>query len=100
MSKMKVSVPHNLTIDDAKQRLENFIGILKQEYGSNLDNVKEDWNGNQGTFSFKAMGMPIEGNIYVESREVNIEGNLPMAAIPFKGKIESTIQDQLRTLLS
>lgn len=100
MSKMKVRVPHSLTIDDARQRLENFIGILKQEYGSNLDHIKEDWQGNQGTFSFKAMGMAVEGNIVVEPSEVYVEGDLPIAALPFKGKIESTIQDQLKTLLS
>lgn len=100
MSKMKVSVPHNLTMDDARQRLENFVGILKQEYGSNLDNVREDWHGNKGTFSFKAMGMAVEGNVSVEPNEVYIEGDLPMAALPFKGKIESTIKDQLKTLLS
>lgn len=100
MSKMKVSVPHNLTIDDAKQRLENFVGILKQEYGSNLDDIREDWQGNRGTFSFKAMGMSVEGNVFVEPKEVFIEGDLPMAALPFKGKIESTIKDQLKTLLS
>lgn len=100
MSKMKLRVPHNLTIDDARQRLENFIGILKQEYGSNLDNVQENWQGNQGSFSFKAMGMAVEGNISIEPGEVYLEGDLPMAAIPFKGKIESTIQDQLKTLLS
>lgn len=100
MSKMKVSVQHNLTIDDARQRLENFIGILKQEYGSNLDNIKEDWNGNRGTFSFRAMGMAVEGDIFIDPNQVSIEGNLPMAALPFKGKIENTIEEQLRTLLS
>lgn len=100
MPKMKVSVPHNLTTDDAKQRLENFVGILKQEYGSNLDDIREDWQGNKGTFSFKAMGMSVEGNVLVEPNEVFIEGDLPIAALPFKGKIESTIKDQLKTLLS
>lgn len=100
MSKLKISVPHQLDREEAKERLENFINILKEEFGGNVQNLQENWNDYSGAFSFKAMGFAVEGDIHIEPNSVTLEGSLPMAAIPFKGKIESTVRERLQVLLS
>lgn len=100
MPKMKISVPHKLNQEDAKSRVMNLIGSLKGQFGSQVSNVQENWNGNNGNFSFSAMGMSVKGLISVGSNEVNLEGDLPIAALPFKGTIENTIKDKLSAMLS
>lgn len=100
MPKMNISVPHNLNQEDVRNRLQNLVGSLKQQYGDQLKNVQENWSGDKGDFSFTAMGVNVKGTVSVQSNSVNIEGDLPLTALPFKGTIESTIKDRLKTLLS
>jgi hypothetical protein len=100
MPKLKVSVQHNIGEKDAKDRVVNLINILKEEYKGQISDVHESWEGDNGSFSFKIMGFLIDGNIIVDSRTVHLEGSLPLAAIPFKGRIESTIKSRMETLLS
>ncbi|MGE5401858.1 MAG: polyhydroxyalkanoic acid system family protein [Ignavibacteriales bacterium] len=100
MAKMKISVPHNLGEGEAASRVRNLVSQLKNQYGSQITDMKETWNGNKGNFSFRAMGINVDGEIFVEPSQVNLEGNLPMAALPFKGTIESTIRNKLESLLS
>jgi hypothetical protein len=99
MTKMTISVPHNLGAGEAQNRIKNLVGNLKKQFGGQIDDVQESWNGNRGNFSFKAMGMAVDGNILVQPDSVNLEGNLPLSAMPFKGTIERTIKDQLSSLL-
>ncbi|MGE5679287.1 MAG: polyhydroxyalkanoic acid system family protein [Bacillota bacterium] len=100
MPKMNISVPHNLGAGEAQNRIKNLVGDLKKQFGDQIDNVQESWEGNKGNFSFRAMGMSIDGNILVKPDSVSLEGNLPLTAMPFKGTIERTIKDQLSSLLS
>jgi hypothetical protein len=65
-----------------------------------VSDVKEEWKGTDGQFSFKAMGFDISGNVQVTGSEVKIQGNLPFAASMFKSRIESTIQEKARQLLA
>jgi hypothetical protein len=100
MPKLKVSVPHNIGEKDAKERIVNLINILKEEYKGQVSDVHESWEGDKGSFSFKIMGFSVNGDIIVDPRTVHLEGNLPLAAVPFKGRIESTIKSRMETLLS
>ena len=45
-------------------------------------------------------GFPVSGTLIVKPSEVEISGDLPFAAMLFKGKIESGIHDQLKKLLA
>ena len=100
MAKMKISVEHHLEQEEVKERLENFFNLLKEEYGNSLQNIQENWNGNQLVFSFTGMGMTVDGTMDIKPEEVIVEGTIPLAALPFKNRIESTLRDQLSTLLS
>lgn len=99
MSKFLVSVPHNLSEDEARSRVQNMISGLKNQFGSQISDINETWTGNRNDFSFRAMGMAIKGGLNVNAADVTLDGDLPLAALPFKGTIEKTIKDQLSTLL-
>lgn len=100
MSKLKVSVPHKMNEDEAKKRIANLVNQLKQEYQGQVSDIHESWQGNNGHFAMKIMGITVDGDILVEPHSVHLEGNLPLAALPFKGRIESTIKSRMESLLS
>jgi hypothetical protein len=100
MPSMKMSVPHRLDRDEAARRLKDFIVKMQAQYGSQAKNVKESWNGYTGNFSMEVMGMALSMVLDVEPSEIQMQGEFPFAAMPFKGKIESTVRDKLNELLA
>ena len=94
-----MSVPHHLTRDEAAGRIKNFITRLQAQYGNQVSDLQESWAGTTGNFSFKVMGLLVTGWLDIGATEVTMEGDLPFAALPFRGQIESTIRQQIETLL-
>lgn len=100
MPSIKVSVPHKLGQEEATRRLKNFIQEMREQYGSQAKNVQETWNGNTGQFSMDVMGMTLRGTLNIEPDQASMEADLPMAAMMFKGKIESQVRDKMGSLLA
>ena len=100
MPTVKVSVPHNLGADEAKKRITHLFTETKGQLGNTVTDVQESWIDNKGIFSFKAMGFTVGGNLSVESAVVDVEVNLPFAALPFKSKLENELTTRAKALLS
>lgn len=100
MPKMSITVPHQLGQAEALNRIQQLAGQLKTQYGNEISDLHEQWNGPDGQFSFKAMGFNVAGDIHVGNNSVDISGDLPMMAIPFKGQIEQRIQERAAALLA
>lgn len=100
MPSITVSVAHNLTRQQAAERLKNMAEQLKKQYGNMVQNLKETWSGEAGNFSFTVMGFDVSGMINVEDHEVNMDGQIPFAALAFKGRIESVLREKMTELLS
>lgn len=100
MPKMSIVVPHKLSQDEAMGRIKHLLGEVKTDYGDKVSDLRETWSGNRGEFAFKAMGFSIAGTLDVKPGEVALNGSLPLAAMPFKSKIESTIRDRATRLLA
>lgn len=100
MPKMNVRVPHHLTQAEAASRIKNLIGELKQKFGDRIQNLQESWSGSGGTFSFETIGFKLSGTLSVGPSEVQIEGSLPFAALPFRGMVEQAILEKAKDLLS
>ncbi len=100
MPKMSIVVPHKLTQEEALGRVQRLLGDMKTQYGDQISELSEQWSGNRGEFSFKAMGFATSGTLDVTPAQVEFNGSLPFAATPFKGKIESTIRDRAEKLLA
>ena len=100
MPSMSVSVPHKLSQEEATTRLKKFVSEMKTQFGSQAKNLSESWESNKGTFSFEVMGMSLSGVLNIEPDQVRMDGQFPMTALPFKGKIESAVRDKLQQLLA
>ena len=99
MPKSTINVPHELGKDDALTRIKDILVQAKAQYGDKLSDLQENWTDDGGTFSFKAMGFKISGAMTVTDSNVEIVGDYPFAALPFKGTIESTLRERAERLL-
>ncbi len=100
MPSIKVSVPHQLGVDEAKQRIMRLLSEAKGQMGNKVSDLEESWTNNRGTFRFKAMGFAVSGHLQIEVDTVNVEANLPFAALPFKNRLEGDLLKKARDLLS
>jgi putative polyhydroxyalkanoate system protein len=100
MPKFGVRVPHTLTKDEARSRLERFIDVLKAKSGNQVSDLQQAWEGDTLKFHFKTFGIAIDGGITVAENELDLAGDLPFAAMIFKGKIESEIREQLERIVA
>ena len=95
MPKINLEIPHALTAEEARGRLEKFTESLSKEQVSDLE---RSWNGNTLTFSFKTFGIQIVGELTAEHEKLLVNLELPFSAMMFKGKIESEMKKQLERL--
>ena len=100
MPGMSIVVPHSLTQDQALGRIKGLLATVKTDYGDKVTDLTETWSGNRADFAFKAMGMGVSGTLVVSPGQVELNGKLPFAALPFKGKIEETIRTRATQLLA
>ncbi|MEM1303386.1 MAG: polyhydroxyalkanoic acid system family protein [Planctomycetota bacterium] len=99
MPKFNVAVPHTLGREDAVEKLKHFSEKIAEFGQGQVKDIEQAWDGDQLTFSFKTVGVTIAGTMDVGDDEVAVQGDLPFAAALFKGKIESSISEQLQKLL-
>lgn len=95
-----VTVPHNLGKDEALRRIKGMLDDAQNKGDGRISDLEETWNGDTGTYSFKAGGFKVNGSIKVRDNSVEIDLDYPMAARPFKSKIESTLRDRTEALLA
>jgi hypothetical protein len=100
MPRLNVSVKHNLGKEEATRRIKHLIDEMKNQIGDTVSNVQESWIDNTATFSFHVMGMAVEGALYVEPLQVQLVGKLPIAALPFKAKLQKDLECKARQLLA
>ncbi len=100
MSKLEVAVPHKLAKEEAVSRIQQLMTKMQQEQKDIVQNVKEEWNGNRGQFSFTAKGFNVAGTIDVNDNEVVMNSELPMMLSFFKDTIANVIKDKAGKLLS
>jgi hypothetical protein len=95
MPKFSVDVPHQLGQEEAKSRVQGLLQRVKDKYQSQVSDLEESWTDNVLTFEFKTYGFKIGGKLTAVADSVKIDGDLPIAAMMFKGRIEQTIRDEL-----
>jgi putative polyhydroxyalkanoate system protein len=97
--KFNIEVPHQLSAQEAKTRLEKKAEFLLGRFGDQVKDMTQSWDGDILNFGFKTLGMRFDGAVGVEDDRVVVNGDLPFAAMMFKGKIESEIRGQLEHIL-
>jgi hypothetical protein len=97
--KFHLEIPHTLSADDARSRLERFAESLQARFQDKVSDLEQAWNGNTLSFGFKSFGFKIGGAIAALDQKLDVTGDIPLSAMMFKGKIESEIREQLGRLM-
>jgi hypothetical protein len=100
MANLDVVIPHNLRQQEAIERVKKLLTEIKRKHGDRISDLKENWEGNVGEFSFTAQGFNVSGNLEVNSTNVKLTGKIPLALSLFKGAIIKTIYDEGSKILS
>lgn len=100
MSALNLTIPHNLSKEEALTRIKNLLSNLKEEKKDIVSNVQENWQDNKGNFSFKAQGFNLAGDIVVNDADVQINSDLPFAVSFFKSAISDMITKKTKELLA
>ncbi len=100
MPKFNTEVQHSLGKDKAIERLRSFSDRIREQYAGQVSDMEESWNDDGLNFGFSVMGMGIGGSIKVDDTKATVDGNLPIAAAMFRGKIESEIKGHLEDVLA
>jgi hypothetical protein len=97
---LNISVPHNLSQDEAFRRIHLHITNLRTQYAHHIQGFQEDWKGNTGAFRGTVKGQHVVGTVTVNSSDVTVQGRLPVIAFFMRGRIEKGIREELGRLLS
>jgi putative polyhydroxyalkanoate system protein len=100
MPKFNVQVPHSLTREEARARLERFADRLQQKFQTQVSDLDQSWEDDTLRFRFKTYGIPLSGGIAVNDASLDVDGDLPFTAMMFRGKIESSIREELEKLVA
>jgi hypothetical protein len=95
-----MSVPHTLSQEEATRRLREQIQSARSSFSEHVQNFEEHWEGNTLAFSFTTFGFKVKGTLNSEPSAVQVNADLPMAALMFKGMIEQQVREQLGRVLA
>ncbi len=100
MPAFNVEVPHSLSRDEAVDRLKGFVEKVRQQYKDQVSSVSGNWNDNVLDFAITAYGFSLSGKVAVEEQIARLTGQLPFAALAFRGKIEQSFASELKKALA
>lgn len=99
MPKFHLEVPHTLPSEEAQSRLQRLIEMELDQHKEKLSDLSHSWIGNTLQFAFKTFGFKVAGAVESLDQKVVVNGDIPIAAMMFKGKIESALRERLQRLL-
>jgi len=100
MPSLTVAVPHDLQQQEATDRLKARFGNLKDRFGRDVRDVKEEWDGHLLRFGFTTYGIQIRGTVTSGASDVTVAADLPLVAMPLKGAIERQIREELEKIVA
>jgi hypothetical protein len=92
MGKMSFSVPHSLSKDEARKRIEGLGQHWLTKYG-----LKVDWSGDKARLAGKVMGIPVEADLEVLDHAVSAVATDP--GFLFRDKAKKYVQEKLTRAL-
>jgi hypothetical protein len=96
---LTLSIPHQLTRDEAKRRIREQLAEAQRQAGGLLGPVEERWDGYTLDAKFAAVGQTITARAVVEERTVEVSVALPWMLAMLAGSVRKGIEEQGRKLL-
>ena len=100
MPAFQTEVPHTLGQEQATARLKQFVDTIREHYKDQISQIDGAWQENKLNFSLTTFGFAISGDLTVEEEKALLEGQLPFAAVAFKGKIVEGFRSELEKALA
>ena len=94
------AVEHQLGSETAQSRLQDFIAQMTAQYTDTIDAMDGTWNDNNLVFELTVMGMKVSGTLTVSNDVIEIQGTMPFALSLMRGRMEKTMEQELRKLLA
>lgn len=101
MQPMTVRLPHKLSREEVKTRLQSRIGELPNHIPGGFATVDANWTSeDEMALRVGAMGQDVDARLLLEPDAVRVTFTLPAALGFFRGLIEKTVEQQGARLLS
>lgn len=100
MAGFSTKVSHPLDKQTAVAKLTGLMDAMRTKYKDVASDVEGTWADNVLNFSLRVMGFNIQGKVTVEDKEATVEGQLPLAASMFRGRIEESIKSEMERELA
>ncbi len=100
MPNFAVVVDHESERQDVVVRLRVFSRQIQADLPIELSDLEEKWDSEGNlAFAFKALGFRISGTMVTCEERVTVTGQLPFAALPFRGAIENQVEETIRVAI-
>jgi putative polyhydroxyalkanoate system protein len=91
---MRIAVPHNLTREDARQKVDQRLSSLLRQFGHQAEEMEHEWVGDKLRFKGRAKGLKVEGTVEVTDAAMIVDAKLPLIAMAFEGRIREAVQKE------
>ncbi|MAV36647.1 MAG: hypothetical protein CMJ59_14470 [Planctomycetaceae bacterium] len=100
MPAFNAETPHVLGQSEAVERLKSFVDNIREQFKEQVSEMNGEWDDSSLQFSLTTYGFTITGTLNVEDNRVHVDGQLPFAAVAFRGKIQQAIEQELSRALA
>lgn len=102
---VSVTIPHSLGKDEARRRIEEGFGKMRQQMASGLGpmgsmlSFQDRWEGDRLSFEGGAMGQKVTGRLDVQPDSVDIQLDLPEMLAALADKLIGKLKNEGQKLL-
>lgn len=101
MKQLEVRVPHGLTPEEVRRRLDHAVEKARAEYAEQVGPIEASWRDEQQMeIGLTVMGMRIDSELEVLAEELVVRVGVPGMAALFAGRIRAGIEERLGGLLT
>ena len=94
-----VDIPHSLGRAEARRRLEEGFGRIRDQIAGNAIAFEETWSGDRLSFRAGALGQTVTGRLDVFDASVRIEVDLPWFLAAIAEKLKGRLRHEGALLL-
>jgi hypothetical protein len=99
MPNLTMSIPHQLTRDEAKRRMQEGIDQARRQFGGMLGHLQERWDNYALDVTVGGVGQTVTAKALVEERTVEVSVALPWMLALLAGSVRREIESSARQLL-
>jgi len=96
---IKVDIPHKLSREAARTRIEESFGKLRQDMLGGMVKFEDVWTGDHLDFRARVMGQSVTGRLDVLDDAVHVEVDLPVFLAAIAEKLKGRLRKEGQVLL-